>query len=68
MEGLKHVQVDIALESPYFEHEFFTALLDVSQRVRMEVRVAWKSEEEEKEKEWPFTVSRGVDGLFYEQP
>lgn len=60
MEGLKHVQVDIALRVPDFEEEFFTALVDVAQRVRMEVKVAWKNGE----KEWPFTVTRAVEGLF----
>lgn len=59
MEGLKHVQVDIALTAPMFEEEFLTALVDVAQRVRMEVRVAWK----DGEKEWPFTVRRGDEGV-----
>jgi hypothetical protein len=60
MDGLKHVHVDIALGPPDYEQEFFTALVDVAQRVKMEVRVAWKTGE----KEWPFTVRRGVEGLF----
>jgi hypothetical protein len=60
MKGLKHVQVDIALMAPMFEEEFFTALVDVAQRVRMEVRVAWN----DGEKEWPFTVRRGDEGVF----
>jgi hypothetical protein len=60
MEGLKHVQVDIACDVFMYEEDFFTALVDIAPKVTMEVRVAWEAEE----KEWPFTVRRGVKGLF----
>jgi hypothetical protein len=60
MEGLKHVQVDIACGVYMYEEYFFTALVDIAPRVTMEVRVAWEAEE----KGWPFTVRRGVEGLY----
>jgi hypothetical protein len=62
MIGLKHVQVDIALDLYIAanEEDFFIPLVDVAHRVTMEVRVTWETGE----KEWPFTVRRGVDELF----
>jgi hypothetical protein len=63
MKALKHVQVDIAVKMIEHEEDFFIALVDIAHRVTVEVSVSWETGEKE-QKEWPFTVRRGVGGLF----
>ncbi|KAH8724712.1 hypothetical protein GQ44DRAFT_246249 [Phaeosphaeriaceae sp. PMI808] len=61
MKGLESINVVIALGVPEYEEYFFEPLVDVARTVRVKVNVAWKGDGT---KEWPFAVSRGVEGLF----
>ena len=70
MEGLKLAKVDISIRAPYIHAEdedlFFSAMKDLRDSVKVEVRVDWEKHFSVPEgKTWPFVVRR--DMVYHEK-